>query len=62
MSSFRITYVDGSEEVTPEGTDYLRTDPNGRYVWAMARRTYGPDQVLASYVFHNIRKTEPLNR
>jgi hypothetical protein len=49
-----ITFTDGTEERTPEGTDLLSV--NDDRLLAKASRTYGPDEVLATYVLANVRK------
>lgn len=56
MSDWTITFIDGTEERTPEGTDLLSVTVNGDRLLAKATRTYGPDEVLATYVLANVRK------
>jgi hypothetical protein len=56
VSGWTITYVDGTEERTPEGADSLAVVREGLLLLAKATRTYGPDEVLATYNMTNVRK------
>lgn len=54
-----VVFVDGHMEKTPDGCDKLTTSPDGQFLYAQAKRTYGSDETLATYVVANIRKFEP---
>lgn len=56
MNGWTITYVDGTEERTPEETDFLSVSIDGQLLVALAKRTYGPNETLATYVMANVRK------
>jgi hypothetical protein len=56
VSDWTITFTDGTEERTPEGTDLLSVSVQGDRLLAKASRTYGPDEVLSTYVMANVRK------
>lgn len=56
MSGWTITFTDGTEERTPEGTDLLSVSVEGDRLLAKASRTYGPDEVLATYNMADVRK------
>ncbi len=55
---WRITFMDGAEEPTPDGTDELKLDRSGA-VWTAygLRRGYGGGgEPLAMYPVVNVRK------
>lgn len=56
MSGWTITFTDGTEERTPEAADLLSVTVHGDRLLAKASRTYGPDEVLATYNMADVRK------
>lgn len=60
MSTWRITFTDGTTEETSELADKLRVDVDGQFLRAKASRTYGPDELITTYPMCNIRKWEPI--
>jgi hypothetical protein len=59
VSDWTITYVDGTEERTPEGTDRLSVTIDGTLLIAKASGRYGPPETLATYNMANVRKWVP---
>lgn len=58
-NGWMITFVTGRTELTPLGVDQLKTSPDGQFLYAQVKRTYGPDETKATYVVANILKYEP---
>lgn len=56
MKRWRITYIDGTSELTDERVDKIRQGED--VIQAFSTRTYGPDELIASYPLVNLRKWE----
>ena len=54
MNGWTITFTDGTEERTPEGTEKLRVVDDRLY--AIREFNYAPDEILSTYVLTNVRK------
>jgi hypothetical protein len=56
--TWRITYTDGTSEITPDNVDKIRVNADGTLISALSTRTYGSDDVVAIYPLANVRKWE----
>lgn len=56
--SWIITFANGDSEVTSGGVDKLSVTPDGTTLIAYSKRTYGPDEVVKTYVLANVRSWE----
>jgi hypothetical protein len=53
-----ITFVNGDTEETPEQVDKLSANIEGSYLMGYRRNSYGPDEIIVTYVMANVRKWE----
>lgn len=54
VSGWTITFPDGTEERTPPEVDRVRVVDGVLHLFST--RTYGPDELVASYALINVRK------
>lgn len=57
MKRWRITFNDGSSELTPDNADMVRAGKDG-ILRVASSRMYGPDETVASYPLTSVRKWE----
>jgi hypothetical protein len=58
--SWRIAFIDGTEETTPEQVDRVTTTADGVFLLALATRAYGGDKVIKTYPVVNIKSWGPI--
>lgn len=58
--AWRITFANGDEEITPPEVDRVVASVGADYLYAQSTRTYGPDEIIATYPIGNIRKWEKI--